>query len=362
MTGEAPGFGTNKQTVTLTVGADVTIDFALGVAGVAESVTVTGEAAALVETTKSAPKSVIDDTQLADLPVLNRNFLVVAQDMPGAASTSNMLTTNRFSVTKFGGVADQSSGFTTLIDGAAIDDATWGAPVINMSQDAIQEFTVFRNQFDAQYGHALNAVVSVATKSGGDQIHGTAYYFGRDADLNARNAVATIAPPYTNLRAGATMGGPIKKGKTHYFGSVEYLDIHTAGIEALPVTNPFAASENGNYPYKSFEKNGDFRFDHSFSDTNTFFARYAYDHFTNPSGGPSNAQSTYTDDSRAHSLVLEDNWVLSPTMVNTLRYVFLHHDLSTLPGNYNAGRLVSSTSPLARILRTRSIFPVRTMS
>jgi hypothetical protein len=337
MTASATGFGLSKHTVSLLVGSDVTVDFTLGLAGVAETVTVMGEAASLVETTKSAPKSVIDSAQLADLPVLNRNFLVVAQDMPGAASTANLSTTNRFSVTKFGGVADQSSGFTTLIDGAAIDDATWGAPVINMSQDAIQEFTVFRNQFDAQYGHALNAVVSVATKSGGDAVHGTAYYFGRDATLNARNAVATVTPPYSLFRGGATVGGPIKKNKTHFFGSVEYLDIHTAGIEALPASNPFAKQENGNYPYTSLERIADFRFDHSFSDKHTFFARYAYDHFTNPSGGPPNAQSTYTDDSAAHSLVMEDNLVLSPTKVNTLRYVFLHHDLQTLPGNYNTG-------------------------
>lgn len=335
ITVEATGFGTSRKDVDLLVGSDVTVDFPLGVAGVSETVTVTGEAAALVETTTSAPKSVIDGGQLADLPVLNRDFLVVAQNMPGAASTTNLATTNRFSVTKFGGVADQSSGYTTLIDGAAIDDATWGAPVINMSQDAIQEFTVFRNQFDAQYGHALNAVVSVATKSGGDELHGTFYYFGRDADLNAKNAFATVTPPYTLFRGGITVGGPIKKGRTHYFGSIEYLDVHTAGIEALPVTNPFASQENGNYPFTQTEKIGDFKVDHSFTDTNLFYARYAYDHFFIPSGGPPNSQGTYTDDSRAHSLVLEDNWTISPTAVNTLRYTFLHHDLSTLPGNYN---------------------------
>jgi len=334
---EMAGFGTSKKNVTLLVGSDVTVDFALGVAGVTETVTVTGEAAALVEVTKSAPKSFIDSGQLADLPVLDRNFLVVAQDMPGAASVKNLSTTNKFAVSKFGGVADQSSGYTTIIDGAAIDDATWGAPVINMSQDAIQEFTVYRNQFDAQYGHALNAVVSVVTKSGGDQLHGTFYYFGRDAALNAINAYATVAPPYAEARLGATVGGPVKKNsRTHFFASGEYLDIHSAGIESLPATNPFAAEENGNIPYVQTEKIGDAKVDHSFSDTNTFYIRYAYDHFTNPPTTPSNSSGT-KDDSRAHSIVAEDNWIISPTKVNTLRYVFLHHDLATLPLNNNVG-------------------------
>ena len=52
-------------------------------------------------------------------------------------------------MTKFGGVADQRNGYTTIIDGGTVDDATWGSPVINMTQDAVQEFKVFRNQFDA---------------------------------------------------------------------------------------------------------------------------------------------------------------------------------------------------------------------
>jgi len=271
---EAPGFGANKKSVALLVGSDVTLDFPLGVAGVSETVTVTGEAAALVETNKSAPKSVVDSTELSDLPVLNRQFLGVAQNMPGAASTLNLTQVSPFSVTKFRGVADQANGYTTLIDGAAIDDATWGTPIINISQDAIQEFAVFRNQFDAQYGHALNAVVSATTKSGGDQLHGTLYYFGRDAELNARNALATVTPPYSLFRGGATVGGPIKRNKTHYFASIEYLDIHTAGIEALPGSNPFAAQENGNIPYTQTEKIGDFKVDHSFSDmTQTCFTQ-----------------------------------------------------------------------------------------
>ena len=335
---EAGGFGTSKKNVTLLVGSDVTVDFALGVAGVSETVTVTGEAAALVETTKSAPKSAIDSAELATLPVLSRDFLVVAQNMPGAAATNNMNSSDRYSVTKFGGVTDQSSGFTTLVDGAPIDDPTFGAPVINMSQDAIQEFTVYRNQFDAQYGHALNAVVSVVTKSGGDQLHGTFYYFGREAALNARNAYATLTPPYSQFRGGATVGGPVKKNsKTHFFASGEYLDIHTAGIESLPASNPFASEENGNYPFVQAEKIGDAKVDHSFSDSNVAYIRYAYDHFTIPNGAPSNSTSALADDSRAHSIVAEDNWIISPTQVNTLRYQFLKHDFSSLPANYNTG-------------------------
>src|SRR5262249_4538460 len=160
----------------------------------------------------------------------------------------------------------------------------------------IQEFTVYRNQFDAQYGHALNAVVNVVTKSGGDQLHGTFYYFGRDAALNARNALATVTPPYSLARLGATVGGPVKKNsRTHFFASGEYLDIHSAGIEALPASNPFVAMENGNIPYVQTEKIADFKVDHSFSDSNVAYIRYAYDHFHNPPTTPSNSSGSQDD-------------------------------------------------------------------
>src|SRR5215469_15764206 len=223
VTAEASGFSTVKKSITLQVGGDVTLDFALGVAGVTETVTVEASGAALVEVARSAPSSVIDNTQLDALPVLSRNFLVVAQSMPGAADMRNLGVTTRFAVTKFGGVADQRSGYTTIIDGAPIDDATWGTPVINMSQDAVQEFKTFRNQFDAQYGHAMNAVVNVVTRSGGDAYHGTGYYFGRDANLNARNALATTKPDYSQTRLGSTFGGPLLSNTTHFFGGYEYL-------------------------------------------------------------------------------------------------------------------------------------------
>ena len=95
------------------VGTDVTVDFTLKMADV-ESVTVAGSAGTLmIDANKSQPSSVIADQQVQTLPNLSRNFLVLAQLMPGAAP----LPTGRFGPTKFGGIADQRSGYTTIIDG-----------------------------------------------------------------------------------------------------------------------------------------------------------------------------------------------------------------------------------------------------
>ena len=329
---ELAGFSPTKRAVTLLVGSNATYDFVLTVATLSENVTVKGESP-LVEVSKAQPSSVIVGEQLAALPVLDRNFLVLAQLLPGAAPLTGV--NSRFAVTKFGGLADQRNGYTTVLDGGAIDDSTWGSPVINMTQDAVQEFKVFRNQFDAQYGAALNAVVVVVTKSGSNDPSGSAYYFGRDKKLNARNAKAATIPPFQQSRIGGTYGGPIVKNRTFMFTAYEFLTIDKANIVSLPASNPFAAQQNGNYPLNATEYLVDARIDHRINDRQSFFTRYAWDKQYTPSGGPVNAASSIVDNSKSHSTVAEHNWVLSNRVVNTVRGHFLDHNLFTEPANFD---------------------------
>jgi hypothetical protein len=327
---EAKGFGTQKKNITLLVGSDETVDFTMGVSEVTQNVTVSAEAGAEIEVTKSEPSSMVSDEQIDNLPVLNRDFLVIAQTMPGSTTMTNMGVYPAFNVTKFGGVADQRSGNSTILDGAPIDDPIWGSPVINMSQDAIQEFKVYRDQFDAQYGYAMNAVITVASKAGGDQFHGTGYYFGRNEALDAINALATTKPPYSLLRAGGTFGGPLINNNTHFFVGYENLHINTAAVEALPPSNPFAAQENGNYPYTETETLVDARVDHRFSKSQSIWVRYAYDNHVTPTGGPANYANNQNSVSKSDNLVAEHDWVISPTKVNTAGFIFMYQDLYSL--------------------------------
>jgi carboxypeptidase family protein/TonB-dependent receptor-like protein len=338
---EMIGFGTVKKSIVVIVGSDVALDFAMKVGEVTETLTVSGQSSLVtIEVSKSQPSSVVTGDQVAALPNLSRNFLVLAQLMPGVAP----LPTGRFGPTKFGGIADQRSGYTTIIDGSTVDDATWGSPVINMTQDAVQEFKVFRHQFDAQYGAALNAVVNVVSKSGGDTFHGTGYYFGRDSALNATNAYASTKPPFSQNRLGGTFGGPAPSIKrTNFFGAYENLRINNAQITALPGSNPFASQQNGVYPFTATEKIADVKVDHRFSDKNWAYVRYAYDNQFTPQGGPVNS-TAQIDYSISHSTVLEDNWVISQRLVNTARYSILSHNLFTLPTNYDLGIIRPSYS------------------
>jgi hypothetical protein len=204
--------------------------------------------------------------------------LVTAQLLPGSGPLNSSVT--RFATTRFGGMADQRSGFTTLVDGGDVDDAQWGSPVINLTQEAVQEFKVFRHQFDAQYGGALGAVVSVVTRAGGNQPAGSVFYFGRDEALNARNVFADRNTPFDEQRLGVTMGGPLVRDRTHLFGAFEGDRTDTVRIIALPLSNPFATRENGWFPADSNELMAVLRVDERLSPAHAAFLRYVHDDIT----------------------------------------------------------------------------------
>jgi outer membrane receptor protein involved in Fe transport len=337
---EIQGFAPQRREITLTVGADATVNFRLGVAGVAETLTVVGESP-LVEVTRAAPSSVIEADQLKALPVISRNFLVLAQTLPGVSPA-----TGRFATSRFGGGADPRNGYTTIIDGGDIDDAIWGSPTINMTQDAVQEFKVYRNQFDAQYGQAMSAVVTVVTKSGTNNLNGSAFYFGRDQALNATDPFATTKPPFKQTRLGGSFGGPIFRDKAHYFAAYEYLDVDTANIVSLPASNPFAVYENGVFPTGTRNDMAIGRVDYRFNDRQSLYVRYAFDDQEargdrKPSRIDENGVTLgtgSTDDlSTSHSIIANQNWILSSNKVNTLRVHLLKHEVATIPNSFDLG-------------------------
>lgn len=324
---ELAGFGTATRELVLTVGANATLDLRLGVAGLEESITVAASTP-LVEVSRAAPSSTIVESQIQALPVLERNFLALAQLMPGAAP--NYI--SKFSRVKFGGPADQRNGYTTIVDGGDLDDAIWGDPTVNISQDAVQEFKVFRNQFDAQYGAALAAVVTVATKSGTNNLHGSGYFFGRDDKFNARNAFARTKPEYGQQRFGGSVGGPLVQNRTHYFSAYEYTNVDRENIIALPASNPFAARENGTFPATSREHLMVAKVDHRINERVSMFARYAFDdQYATRTNNPSSDSANVNDASKMHSLIGEQSWVISNTTVNTLRAHYMWNEVSTVP-------------------------------
>src|SRR5438093_3360745 len=239
VTSELMGFKTDARTLQLTVGEVSEVRITLGVGQVSETVQVSATATP-VESTKADLSGVISAKQLADLPVLNRGFVGLAQLLPGGGPSR--AGDSRFGIqTAFGGTNVRSM-YTMQIDGSDLDHPIYGLAVVNVNQDAVQEFRVLRNQFDAEYSRAGTAVVNVLTRSGTNAWHGMGSYYGRDAQLNATNAFATTKAPFDSTRVSGTFGGPLLENKAHFFSAIERLRQNSVQIIALPAVNPFAST------------------------------------------------------------------------------------------------------------------------
>src|SRR5688572_6134739 len=194
----------------------------LGVATVTESVTVTGEAP-LLQTQSASVGQVISEKQIEDLPLNGRNVLSLASLSAGVTPRNFARNTqfgrrNQF-VTVEGG-RDSSTNYT--IDGVYVRSLRFNNLSLNPPIDAVQEVSLFRNAFSTEYGQG-QAVVSIVTKSGSNQLHGSGYEFHRNDRFDAKNYFAPTKPEYKRNQFGATGGGPILPNRFFVFGAYEGL-------------------------------------------------------------------------------------------------------------------------------------------
>jgi hypothetical protein len=315
------GFGTDTRKVVLTVGQVADIRIALQVGTLQESVQVVGTSGAVeIETTKADLSAVVNQEQLSELPVLNRGFVGLAQLLPGGgpARTGD----SRFGInTAFGGTNVRSM-YSMQIDGGNMDHPIYGFAIVNVSQDAVQEFRVLRNQFDTEYSRAGTAVVNVVTRSGTNNLHGQASYFGRDDNLNAKNAFAVTKPPFDSTRVSGSIGGPIFRNKSFFFGTLEYNRQNSVRIIALPATNPFAPDYNGVYPNGNRSKLGQAKVDYTVNPRHTFSARYLYAN-DDIIEDYELAENTALD---LNDVSMNWNWTLGPTVLNSVMVQVLDQD------------------------------------
>jgi Carboxypeptidase regulatory-like domain/TonB dependent receptor len=208
------------KNIRLNVGAVATIDTAMVVGDTTSSVTVS-EDVQTVETTRSQTSTVVDEKLVRDLPINGRNFLDFTALSPGVVRDP------RGGDLSFGGQRGTVNSF--LTDGVDSNNLFFGQSsgrqgVRNpyaVSQDAVQEFQVNTNGFAPEIGRAGGGVVNVITKSGTNAVHGSAFFYYRDTNLNANNAfnkgAGRARAPYKFKQFGANIGGPIKKDKLFYF-------------------------------------------------------------------------------------------------------------------------------------------------
>ena len=202
--------------------ADVTVNFTLETGRArGNGQRVSAQAVALQFNTTTRELT-IDRKMLMDLPVKARNPFTLALLDPAVVSryTAEKNPFFMWSSSQMDVGGNTSTKNDLLLDGAPIQIGPKGSYAPPM--DAVQEFSVQQNSVDAEFGHSAGGTMSVSMKSGTNEIHGTAYYFGRNPALNAVVNPITRTPNFVrNHIWGGTVGGPIKKNKVFTFFTYE---------------------------------------------------------------------------------------------------------------------------------------------
>ncbi|HEY3840006.1 MAG TPA: carboxypeptidase regulatory-like domain-containing protein, partial [Bryobacteraceae bacterium] len=239
------GFQAQKSSVIpLVTGQALDLKIELRVGDASQSVTVSGEAP-LVETTSSAVKSSVTETQMKELPLNGRNPLQLTTLTPGTAitdvGTESGQQDNR-GLTVNGLRATQNN---FQLDGAIYNDRFFDSVPTMPNPDALEEFTIQSSNYSAEHGGA-GALVQLSTKSGTNGLHGTAFEFLRNTELDARNFFAITLPPFKLNQFGGTVGGPIKKNRTFFFFSAQDTERRSAP-SPTSFTPPTAAQRAGDF-------------------------------------------------------------------------------------------------------------------
>ena len=369
----ASGFSReNAENLSLTVGANLTVNFALKIGTSSEQVEVR-DTANSIDLVTSNLSEVVDSTTIRELPLNGRDWSQLITLQPGADEVRNQSTiggagtsdVNRV-LRSFGnqmsiaGTRPQQNNY--RLDGVSFNDYTNGAPggvLGNITGvDAVQEFSVITTNYSAEYGKTSGGVINAITRSGTNQYHGSAYEFIRNSALDARNYfdAATIAP-FRRNQFGGTVGGPILQDKTFFFFNYEGLrqalgvsesdrvpsqnarngilstgtvTVNPAvtryfGFWPLPNAGVDPSGDVGNYRVATNQiGNENFytgKIDHHFSSRDSVAGTFLYDTTALTQPDALNNLHFVNQDARTFYSI-EETHIFSPSILNTVRFGF----------------------------------------
>src|SRR5271170_5951121 len=200
-----------------------------------------------VETTSTQLGGTMTEQSIRELPLSTRNAFQLLQLQPGVQSQLGadlFYGSDNPGVVSVNGGRGRSNNY--MVNGGDGNDLFVNGPAIQPSPDAIAEFRVLTNTFDAEYGRNSGSVVNVVTKSGSNDVHGDFYEFIRNDVLNTKGFFDTTVPDYKQNQFGATHGVPIVKNKMFAFGSYEGNRLRQ-GISSGQVFLPTADEAAGNF-------------------------------------------------------------------------------------------------------------------
>ncbi len=246
-----------RSAVDLADGADIALDVQLPLAIQSESLDVVVDLPG-VETTSSQLGETISALKMTSVPLNGRSFTDLLAIQPGVIPQSsaqpNAVVMSGCSATppsgdlnpgnlSVSGQRETSNGFT--VNGSDVEEDFNNGTAVIPNLDSIQDFKVLTSNFDAEYGNFSGGQVLVNTKSGGNQLHGSAFEFLRNTALDSRNYFAPTRAAYDRNQYGGTFGGPIRKDKTFFFLDFQGTSM-TQGQETGNIPVPSLADRTGN--------------------------------------------------------------------------------------------------------------------
>ena len=285
---ERQGFGPlRRDGIVLLLGQSAWLAFTMQVATVDEGITIVAETP-VIDAGHTAVSTVMRQEQVQNMPINGRNFLSFTVMTPG-------VTTDR--TPQQGALATSGLSFTgqrgrsnnVMVDGFDNNDPSVGAVRATFSQEAVREFQVLTNSYSAEFGKAAGGVVNIVTRSGTNDVRGTAFGYYRDEALNAKDHFERFDPfgnpldrekaPFGQVQWGGILGGPIRRAKTFFFGSFERLAVEAHNFVNI---DPHAATvlrangfpvELGHVPYEIRTTDVLGKIDHQFSPTSALVVR-----------------------------------------------------------------------------------------
>ncbi|MBI3896007.1 MAG: TonB-dependent receptor [Acidobacteria bacterium] len=248
------GFTTEVRTgIEITIGREALVDFSLRPGQVSEMITVTGEAP-LIETTSATIASLVAPDQISELPLNGRSFAELATLQPAVAQNRSQIRYYHAGMgTKISVAGTRPEMGSFLLDGLDLSNNTGTLPTgvsgLFLGVDSVAEFQVMTNTYSAEYGTAAGGIVTVATKSGTNELHGTVFEYLRNEKLDAKNFFDLPdepIPPFKRNQFGFSLGGPIVKDRLFFFGGYEGLRESLSVTRAVPV--PTLEARAGNLP------------------------------------------------------------------------------------------------------------------
>jgi hypothetical protein len=382
LTAVLQGFNTYvRDGIVLQVQSNPTIDVAMTVGGVAESVNVVANTQ-MVETKSTAVGQVIDNARVIEMPLNGRvaTELIFLSGLATTAPAGDLNTNKNYPTVTISVAGGQANGMTYIMDGGTFNDPFNNLNLPTPMPDALQEFKVETSALSARYGHHAASAVNIITKSGTNTVHGNAFEFMRDHSLNSIQAFTTKDDGLKRNQFGGTLGAPIRKDKLFFFASYQGTIIKTRPADTI-VYAPTQAMLNGDFtqfasaacnatgaktlkaPFVSnkvdpsaFSKAalnalkyvpvatdpcGKTQFgitndstdnqvlgkiDYTVSSNQTFTARYLYSRYAKPLeyDGKNllmlagSGSSATGQTNQVHAFVAGHNWIVSPTAVNAL--------------------------------------------